>query len=191
MVRLGLRVALERSEQIVWAGEGASLREARVLATEQQLDVLLLDLYLPDGRAAESVAFLKQAYPGLRIIVLTGMGTAVDAREVLRHGASGYLTKDGLTDTVVDAVVSVMSGATVVAPAVRAELLESASHPSLTDRELEVLALVVEGCTNPEIGTMLGVSAGTVRTHVSRILDKLGAADRTEASTVAIRRGLV
>ena len=191
MVRLGLRVALERSEQIVWAGEGASLREARVLATEQQLDVLLLDLYLPDGRAAASVAFLKQAYPGLRIIVLTGMGTAVDAREVLRHGASGYLTKDGLTDTVVDAVVSVMSGATVVAPAVRAELLESASHPSLTDRELEVLALVVEGCTNPEIGTMLGVSAGTVRTHVSRILDKLGAADRTEASTVAIRRGLV
>ena len=191
MVRLGLRVALERSEQVVWAGEGASLREARVLATEQELDVLLLDLYLPDGRAADSVAFLKQAYPGLRIVVLTGMGTAADAREVLRRGASGYLTKDGLTDTVVDAVVSVMSGATVVAPAVRAELLESASHPSLTDRELEVLALVVEGCTNPEIGTMLGVSAGTVRTHVSRILDKLGAADRTEASTVAVRRGLV
>ena len=191
VVRLGLRVVLDAAEQVEWVGEAASLREAHALASEHLPDVLLLDLSLPDGRAVDAITSLRDAHPGLRVVVLTGVGTAADAREVLRRGASGYLTKDGVTETVVDAIVSVSSGATVIAPAVRAELVDSTGTLSLTDREREVLALVVEGYTNPEIGAMLGVSTGTIRTHVSHILDKLGVADRTEASTVAVRRGLV
>jgi two-component system, NarL family, response regulator len=191
VVRLGLRVALGQAEGIDCVGEGASLRDAHALVVDTQPDILLLDLRLPDGRATEAIATLCAACPGLRVVFLTGVGAAADAHEALRRGAFGYLTKDGVIDTIVDAVKAVSEGAIVVAPEVRAELLERVRQPSLTERELEVLALVVEGYTNPEIGKMLGVSAGTVRTHVGHILEKLGAADRTEATSVALRQGLV
>ncbi|MDF2693563.1 MAG: LuxR family transcriptional regulator, partial [Labilithrix sp.] len=179
------------AEGIECVGEGASLRDALALVADKHPDILLLDLRLPDGRATDAIAALCAARPGLRVVFLTGLGVAADAHEALRRGASGYLTKDGVIETIVDAVKAVSEGAIVVAPEVRAELLERVRQPSLTERELEVLALVVEGYTNPEIGEMLGVSAGTVRTHVGHILAKLGAAARTEATSVALRHGLV
>jgi RNA polymerase sigma factor (sigma-70 family) len=191
VVRLGLRVTLAASDRIELVGEGASLEEARRIVERSAPDVLLLDLRLPDGRAIDAIRPLQALRPGLHVVVLTGQGTAGDAQEALERGASGYLIKDDVVETLVESLAEVVVGRVVVAPSVRAELDEQASRASLTEREREVLALVAEGCTNPEIGAILGISAGTVRTHVSQILRKLEVADRTEATSVALRRGLV
>ncbi len=191
VVRLGLRVALTASTSIRWVGDGTTLEDARRIAAEAKPDLLLLDLRLPDGRAIDAIGPLLAERPELRVVLLTGSGTAEDAREALRRGARGYLTKDDLVETIVDSVNAVMRGEIVVAPAIRLELKDLSDQPVLSEREREVLTLVAEGCTNPEISRMLGISTGTVRTHVSNILEKLGVADRTEATSVALRRGLL
>jgi len=191
VVQLGLRVALTESPQIEVVGVGGTLADAKRLVAETSPDVGILDLRLSDGRATEAIGALRELHPALRVIILTGTGTALDAREALQRGASGYLTKDDAFETIADSVTAVMEGTTVVAPSVRADLVELGRAPALSDREREVLALVVEGCTNPEISSMLGVSVGTIRTHVSNILKKLDVADRTEATSLALRRGLV
>lgn len=191
VVRLGLRVALEGSDRIALVGEGSSLADARDVVRDAAPDVLLLDLRLPDGRAIDEIEALRALRPGMHVVVLTGQGTAEDAHAALAGGASGYLLKDDVVETLVDSLAEIVAGKVVVAPMVRAELAELDDASVLTKREREVLALVVEGCTNPEIGRILGISAGTVRTHVSKILEKLGVTDRTEATSVALRRGLV
>lgn len=191
VVRLGLRVALEGSDRIALVGEGSSLADARDVVRDAAPDVLLLDLRLPDGRAIDEIEALRALRPGMHVVVLTGQGTAEDAHAALAGGASGYLLKDDVVETLVDSLTEIVAGKVVVAPMVRAELAELDDASVLTKREREVLALVVEGCTNPEIGRILGISAGTVRTHVSKILEKLGVTDRTEATSVALRRGLV
>lgn len=191
VVRLGLRVALEGSDRIALVGEGSSLADARDVVRDAAPGVLLLDLRLPDGRAIDEIEALRALRPGMHVVVLTGQGTAEDAHAALAGGASGYLLKDDVVETLVDSLTEIVAGKVVVAPMVRAELAELDDASVLTKREREVLALVVEGCTNPEIGRILGISAGTVRTHVSKILEKLGVTDRTEATSVALRRGLV
>lgn len=191
VVRLGLRVALEGSDRIALVGEGSSLADARDVVRDAAPDVLLLDLRLPDGRAIDEIEALRALRPGMHVVVLTGQDTAEDAHAALAGGASGYLLKDDVVETLVDSLAEIVAGKVVVAPMVRAELAELDDASVLTKREREVLALVVEGCTNPEIGRILGISAGTVRTHVSKILEKLGVTDRTEATSVALRRGLV
>lgn len=191
VVRLGLRVALEGSDRIALVGEGSSLADARDVVRDAAPDVLLLDLRLPDGRAIDEIEALRALRPGMHVVVLTGQGTAEDAHAALAGGASGYLLKDDVVETLVDSLTEIVAGKVVVAPMVRAELAELDDASVLTKREREVLVLVVEGCTNPEIGRILGISAGTVRTHVSKILEKLGVTDRTEATSVALRRGLV
>lgn len=191
VVRLGLRVALEGSDRIALVGEGSSLADARDVVRDAAPDVLLLDLRLPDGRAIDEIEALRALRPGMHVVVLTGQGTAEDAHAALAGGASGYLLKDDVVETLVDSLTEIVAGKVVVAPMVRPELAELDDASVLTKREREVLALVVEGCTNPEIGRILGISAGTVRTHVSKILEKLGVTDRTEATSVALRRGLV
>lgn len=191
VVRLGLRVTLEASARVELVGEGASLEAARHIVERNSPDVLLLDLRLPDGRAIDAIPSLRALHPGLHVVMLTSAGTASDAHEALERGASGYLLKDFGVEGLVDSLVDVVAGRVVVASSVREELDEHATKASLTTREREVLALVAKGCTNPEIGAILGISAGTVRTHVSQILRKLEVVDRTEATSVALRRGLV
>ena len=191
VVRLGLRVTLEASERFQIVGAGADLREAREIVARAAPDILLLDLRLPDGRAIDAIGPLRDLHEGLHVVVLTGAGTCEDAHEALARGASGYLLKEDVLESLVASLTEIMAGRIVVAPVVRAELERHALGPALTEREREVLVHLSKGFTNPEIGTMLGISAGTVRTHVSQILRKLDVADRTEATAVALRRGLV
>src|SRR5690606_24396863 len=144
VVRLGLRVAVEASDRLQLVGEGASLADAQRLVSDNSPDLLLLDMRLPDGSAVHALEPLRAARPQLRVVILTGSGTATDAHEALRAGASGYLTKDDLVDTLVESVMAVMAGNVVVSPRVRDDLRELASRPSLTSRERDVLALLVK-----------------------------------------------
>ena len=124
------------------------------------------------------------------MLILTVSDADEDAHRALRAGALGYLSKSTPPAELLLALDRVSKGHRVVDPARTRSMAARAAEPNLTERELEVLALVVAGRTNPEIGLALTISLGTVRTHVSSILEKLGAASRAEATAIAIRRGL-
>lgn len=153
--------------------------------------VLVLDLKLPDMDGPEVVRRLLGEHPGARVLVVTAHDRGEQVRRVLDAGAAGFVSKTTASRDVVAAVLEVARGGRVVPEGAERALAEARSVRPLSARERQVLALVVEGRTNREIGVALGVSETTVRTHVLHLFAKLGVADRTEAATVALRLGLV
>lgn len=153
-------------------------------------DILLMDLRMPYMEGAEVVTTLRTEFPDAHIIILTTYDGDEDIYRALRAGASGYLLKDVPCQELFDAIRKVHSGQKYVTPSVAQKLTERFSESELTDRELEVLRLMVQGKSNRKISEELCVVEGTVKFHVRNILEKLGASDRTHAVTIALKRGL-
>ena len=199
LVRSGLRLILGSEPDLEVVGEASDGRQAVELAHATEADVLLLDLRMPvlDGLAALRLL----ADLPLAVVVLTTFDTDANVREALACGAAGFLLKDAPADRLVSAVRAAACGDAVLARSVARRLAaELAARPSprplvlvdeLTPREQEVLALMSEGCSNAEIARSLNIVEGTVKTHVARILMKLGVRDRLQAVVTAYRCGLV
>lgn len=188
---LGLAEVFGRHPQFRVVGEATTVRGTLEAVRRTRPDVTLLDLRLPDGTALDVLAQVRAESLAARFVILTGVESAEHAHRALQLGASGFLSKTESVPRIVHALREVAAGGHVVSPDIASLLATRASQPELTTRECEVLALLASGYTNAEIGEMLTISAGTVRTHVSRILEKLGASDRTEAAVLAHRRGLL
>ena len=165
--------------------------ELSLVCRRERPDVAVVDLMLADGPALPAIERALAERPELAVLVLTGRHTEEQAFRALRAGARGYLTKSTPPAQLLEAVSAVARGRRVVAHEVAADVEAREAQPELTARELDVLRLLCDGRMNAEIGVALGISTGTVRTHVSQILAKLGVADRTEAATAALRRGIV
>lgn len=154
-------------------------------------DLVLMDLRLPrmDGTAA--TASLIRAFPEARVLVLSHYQSEEDVAGAMRAGARGFVRKDVDADTLLSAIRAVAAGRTFV-PAGMAERLSAGSRgPVLGKRELDILRLVFKGLSNPEIGAALGITEGTVRVHMSNLMNKLGVKRRTEAVNTALERGLL
>lgn len=165
----------------------------RALASTS-VDVLLLDHRLPDGRGAAAVADLVAAAPATRVVVLTGDPDDASMLAAVEGGCAGFLDKNRSVDELVAAVRAAAAGEVLVSPALLGRLvhrLRTRRRDTLTRRELEVLALIAEGCSNAVIAERLVVSVNTVRNHVASILGKLGAHSKLEALAVAVRDGLL
>jgi DNA-binding NarL/FixJ family response regulator len=161
---------------------------AGVIATRRlQPRVVLLDLNLPDARGVRAVALVRAAHPDVAILVLSAQLDAATAQACVDAGALGYLLKTSSPQTLVAAVRDVAAGERVTDPLVDRDV----GAGDLTARELEVLQAVSEGLTNRQVAARLGVAQDTVKTHLSRAMTKLGAADRTHAVAVLLRRGLL
>jgi DNA-binding NarL/FixJ family response regulator len=198
VVRQGLQVLLSVQDDIVVVGAAADGAQAVALCAELTPDVLLLDLKLP---VLDGVGVLRElrdrgeAAGRIRTLVLTSAADQALVALALQAGAAGFLYKDVDPDALVRAVRSVHDGHTVLAPAAAGLLTTGPGRAgpavtgidALTSREREVLALLAEGGSNREIARQLGVAEKTVKTHVSSILAKLGAADRTQAAVIAVR----
>lgn len=162
-------------------------------------DVLLLDLEMPRLDGVQTLERLKELSPEVRTIVFTAYDTDERILSAVRAGARGYLLKDAPREELFKAIRVVGDGGSLLQPMVASRLLQQLSstgrdRPSreaLTDREMDVLLLLAEGKTNREIGSKLHITMRTVKFHVSSILDKLGASNRTEAVTLAVQRGYV
>jgi two-component system NarL family response regulator len=175
-------------EVVAAADTGAA---AVALFRSHRPDLAIVDLRLPDMTGVDVIKTIRAEFSDARLIVLTGTDASEGVYRAMQAGARGYLLKDATGTALVQALRDVMAGKRVVAPAAAAQLAERMPQSDLTPREIDVLRLVAAGRSNKRIADELGLSEATVRTHVGNILAKLGADDRTQAATEAIRRGIL
>jgi NarL family two-component system response regulator LiaR len=191
MVRRGLATFLKIFDDLQLVSEAGSGETAIRFCEEVQPDVILMDMVMPDMDGVVTTRVIRQRFPQTQVIALTSFKTADLVRNALEAGAIGYLLKDVSADALVRAIRAAHAGNTTLSPEVAQTLVEAANQPrpglNLTARELEVLALLVEGLNNTQIAGKLSVRPSTIKSHVSNILSKLGVASRTEAVTLALR----
>jgi DNA-binding NarL/FixJ family response regulator len=194
MLREGLVAVLATQPDFEVVGEAADGSETVRLAQELRPDVILLDLEMPETDGIAALEGLREAGSEARAVVFTAYDTDERILGALRAGARGYLLKGASRAEIFDAVRTVHAGGSLLEPAVTTRLLDHVRGEQaepLTPRELEVLGLIAEGLQNSEIAGRLFVTERTVKFHVSSILAKLGADNRTEAVALAARRGLI
>jgi two-component system NarL family response regulator len=158
---------------------------------QHQPDVTLMDLQLPTMNGLQAIREIRRADPEARIVVLTMYQGDEDIHRAIAAGARGYLLKDTLPDDLIRVIREVHAGERVIPPAVAAALEQRASQPILTDRELQVLELLVTGKRNKEIAAELGISADTASAHIKSIFLKFNVHDRTAALAEGVRRGMI
>jgi two-component system, NarL family, response regulator len=190
VVRQGLIGMLEEATDIVIVGQGRNGYEAIAVFQQQQPDVTLMDLRMPEMEGVPAITAICNEFPNARIIVLTTYDTDEEIYRGLRAGAKGYLLKDSEPEELLTAIRTVNRGQQYIPPNVAAKLVQRMTGPELSDREIEVLQLIGQGMSNQEISTALNISESTVKTHVNRILSKLDVKDRTQAAILALKRGI-
>jgi DNA-binding NarL/FixJ family response regulator len=205
LVRAGFRVLVDSAPDLEVIGEAGDGAQAVELARQQRPDVVLMDIRMPrmDGLEATRRIAADELLDGVRVLVLTTFDLDEYVYQALRAGASGFLLKDTPPADLLAAIRVVAAGDALLAPSVTRRLIQEfarrpepaavapAALAALTDREREVLALVARGLSNAEIAGRLFVSAATAKTHVSRVLAKLGARDRAQLVMLAYETGLV
>jgi DNA-binding NarL/FixJ family response regulator len=201
MFREGIRRRLEQEPDINVVGEAASAEEALAKVAQTDPAIVLLDIRLPRISGIELARRLRQEWPDLRILVLTGYDFDQYVRALAQVGVAGYLLKTAPQDALVQAIREVASGGGVLPPPIASKLLRHYSASStqvqsgiageLTLREIEVLELLHQGMRNAEIAKRLSISPRTVEAHVCSIISKMGARSRTEAIHVATEKGLI
>ncbi len=191
VVRQGFVSLINTVADMEVIAEGTDGRQAVELYRKLRPDVLLTDLRMPVMTGVEAIAAIRREFPSARLIVLTTFDGDEDIYRSLQAGAMGYLLKDMFFEELEDAIRTVHAGGRRIPGVVAERLAGRVGGSDLTGRELEVLEQIVFGHSNKEIADALGISEATVKSHVNNILSKLGVADRTQAATTAIRRGLV
>ena len=198
IVRRGIMQLLSTEAGIEVVGEGTNGREAVADIDRLKPDIVLMDLVMPVMDGIEATRQIKTSHPSIQILVLTSFATDDKIFPAIKAGALGYLIKDTGPDELLQAIRQVHKGQPTLHPSIAQKLLKELSLTSeppqqpvpLTEREVEVLRLIERGLSNQEIAETLVVSAATVYTHVSKILEKLHLASRTQAALYALREGL-
>jgi NarL family two-component system response regulator LiaR len=196
MVRRGLATFLMAYDDLQLAGEAESGEAAIQLCAELKPDVILMDMVLPVMDGATATRKIREEYPQIQVIALTSFKQGELIKNALEAGAIGYLLKDVSADELARAIRAAHSGRATLSPEAAQALVETTNQPplpglDLTDREKEVLSLMVEGLNNTQIAGRLIVSPSTIKSHVSNILSKLAVASRTEAVTLALRNHII
>lgn len=200
VIRDGLEMLLTLEKDMQVIGSASDGAEAIELAAQKHPDLILMDLKMPGTNGIEATREIHARYPQIKILVLTTYDDDEWVFDAIRAGASGYLLKDTPRQKIIEAIRGTMDGKSFVDPAVAGKLMEQIANKQkqpasiladrLTVRELDVLRLLAKGFTNSDIAAQLHLSEGTVRNHVSAILEKLGVSDRTQAAVIAIQHGL-
>ena len=191
IVRQGLVALLATVPEMQVVAEASDGQHALALYREHHPDVTLMDLRMNTMNGVETTRAIRAEFPNARIIVLTTFDGDEDIYRALQAGARGYLLKGMDTEELLAAIRTVHSGKSRIPGPVAERLAERMNTPSLTDRETEVLRLIVGGNSNKEIAAALFISEATVKTHINSLLSKLGVSDRTQAATTALQRGIV
>ncbi|HTH53994.1 MAG TPA: response regulator transcription factor [Edaphobacter sp.] len=191
VVRMGLKTMLESTSDITVVGVAASAREALEQVPGVAVDVLLTDLRMAGMSGEEMIATLRKSHPKLRCAVLTNYHSDEEVFSAMKAGAMAYVLKTAPMEQVINAIRAVHAGERSIPHHIAQQLAQRALRIELSTREREILQLVAQGMKNKEIADKLCISEFTARNHVISLLEKLGTRDRTEATAVAIKRGLV
>ncbi len=196
VVRSGLGAFLLAFDDLELVGEAGSGEEALRMVDQAKPDVILMDLVMPGMDGAAATKAIRQKCASIQVIALTSFKEEELVQAAMQAGAIGYLLKNVSVDELADAIRAAYAGRPTLAPEAAQALIQATRHPDnphfdLTDREKEVLELMIEGLNNPEIAERLVVSKSTVKFHVSSILTKLGVSSRTEAVALALKHKLV
>jgi len=182
---------LDSEDGLSVVGLAGSAREALSELVKLDPDVVLMDLRMPEMEGTEAIAEMRRIQPGVRVLVLTNYQEDESIAKAFQAGAMGYLLKSTPQEEIVKAVFTLHQNKRYIPDGIAQRLLLAIGREKPSDRELEVLTLVAQGLSNKEIAQRLFISDKTARNHVASCLVKLGANDRTEAATTAIRRGLI
>lgn len=191
LVRMGLASIIALEADMAVCAEASTGEQALALFRQHRPDVTLMDLRLPGASGSEATRAIRAEFPDARVIVLSTYVSDEEIYTALQAGAMAYLVKSVQREELTEAIRKAAAGRRHIPPEVAARLADRMSRSHLSSRERDVLRLLVGGKRNREIASALDIAEGTVKLHVSSILSKLGAVDRTEAVTVALQRGIV
>jgi DNA-binding NarL/FixJ family response regulator len=200
MVRQGLKMMVETDTEIKVTGEASHGKEAVSLCEKQHFDVIIMDIRMPEMDGLEAARIIHSRWPDRKVLMLTTFNDDEYALEALKSGASGYMLKDAEPQELIKAIRSCLAGGLSlqdqVAAKVMPRLLKQQErtqdvNPTLTPRELDIIRRIGEGRSNKEISEELALSVGTIKNHITTILDKLELRDRTQIAIYAIRHNLV
>ena len=191
IVRIGLRTLLGAEKDIEVVGEAKNGEMAVKEALRLRPDVVIMDLMMPKMDGAEATAALHERLPETKVIILTTFGSSDGIAHAIESGAAGALMKTADDAALISTIRSVAGGKTVISPDIKRLLAEDPPIPVLTTRQTEVLQSMMRGLTNRDIAKQLGIRQDGVNEHVAAILAKIGAANRTEAVAIALRKHLL
>jgi DNA-binding NarL/FixJ family response regulator len=197
VTRDGLRAALGTADDVEVVGEASSGEEAIQAVDKLTPDVVFMDVRMPGINGIDATKEIRHDHPETRVILFTVEESRASISEAIQAGVSGYLLKDVTADEIINAARLALQGKAVIHPALtqafieEVRLVDRRPEAPLSRREIEILQKVAYGSTTKEVADELGISPHTVKTHLERIFEKLGANDRAQAVAIAIRRGLV
>ena len=191
LLRFGLTMLLQFQKDMEIVGGAGNGAEAVPLVRKLKPDVVVMDLMMPQMDGVESTRRILAELPDTRILLLTSFGTAADVIRAIRAGAAGALVKDTPNDRLIAAIRDVAAGKRVFSPEIRKMIDTEPPPPDFTSRQLEVLNAVTRGFTNADIADILHISPDAVKQHIISICTKLGAANRSEAVAIALRKHLL
>ena len=199
VTRDGLRTAFNLADEIEVVGEAASGEEAVNVVAETKPDIVFMDVRMPGMNGIQATRQIRENNPDTKIILFTIDESRASVAEAIQAGVSGYLLKDASVGELINAARQAMAGKAVIHPSLtqafieEVQLVDRPSSPEapLSPREVEILQKIAYGATTKEVADQLGISFHTVKTHLERIFEKLGANDRAQAVAIAIRQGLV
>ncbi len=196
MVRKGLMVLMEEFPDLVVVDEAGDGETSLEVCRRQRPDVVLMDMVMPRLDGVEATRRIRAEWPDTQVVALTSFGDEKNVQEAIKAGAIGYLLKNVTGGELADAIRRAHAGQSTLAPEAAQALIRATTRPpspghDLTDRERDVLALLIDGLNNREIGEKLVISSSTVKNHVSSILGKLGTASRTQAVALAVEHGIL
>ena len=191
VVRMGLSALFRTKGDLGVVGQARDGEQAVAEAVCLRPDVVVMDLMMPKANGVEATAALRQAAPGVRVLVLTSYAATDDIAQALRAGAAGAVLKDAETSELVEAIRRIAAGETYVSSEVRRLMRSDPPVDALTGRQAEILQSLARGLTNKDIARQFGLSVRSVEEHVNHVIEKVGAANRTEAVAIALRKRLV
>ena len=191
LVREGLAALINDQPDMRIVGQGSTGHEAIKLFRDLQPDVALMDVRLPDISGIDAMITIRSEFPEARVLIVTSSEGDVEMQRALEGGARGYMLKSMPPKELLEAIRKVHAGKKAIPAEIATHLANHMSDEALTSREVEILQHVAEGNRNRDIAERLFISEGTVKVHIKHIMEKLGANDRTQAITIAVRRGII
>ena len=191
VVREGIAALVAMQPDMIVVGEGADGREAIQQFRTHRPDVTVMDLQMPEMNGLDALIAIRNEFPDAKIIMLTTYKSDTQIVRALKAGAQGYLLKNALNKELLASIRGVYAGKKTISPEVSLEIVEHATDETLTPAEVSVLRLIAAGRANKEIADQLSTTEESVKSRVKSILSKLGASDRTHATTIALKRGII